>query len=74
MSHKMEERKIQPLPTSLGPLWGFGSFMPWARGKPNGWGEGRYGQRGSGMEGQSTWQASRLRGAGLAGHRAWEPE
>lgn len=24
------------------------------------------------MEGQSTWQASRLRGAGLAGHRAWE--
>lgn len=45
----MEGRKNQPLPTSFSPLWGFGSSMPWARGEPNGCGEGRCGQRAGGQ-------------------------
>lgn len=49
VSHKMEGRKNQPLPTSFSPLWGFGSSMPWARGEPNGCGEGRCGQRAGGQ-------------------------
>lgn len=73
---QMEGRKKSASPhlprSSLGiqvlRAMGSGRAQRVGRGKvwPEGWR--------SGMEGQSTWQSSRLRGAGLVGHGAWEPE